>query len=175
MLVVTVACRHEPQIAQAQDSASLQVESASFTGGGDVPRRFTCDGAGISPGLDWSAPPAGTRSQAIVMHDPDAAFDFTHWIAFNLPPGTRSLAEGASAEGSMPQGASEGANDFGHVGYGGPCPPGGRSHHYLFHLYALDVRLDLPPGASRKQLESAIRGHILAEGQLVGTYRRGGQ
>ena len=109
------------------------------------------------------------------MHDPDAVFDFTHWIAFNIPPGERPLAEGASTQAALPQGASEGTNDFGRPGYGGPCPPGNRPHRYVFRLYALDVRLALPEGANRKQLESAMRGHVLAEGEITGSYRRSSQ
>ena len=173
-LVVTLACRHESKFAQAQDHATLQVESSSFTGG-SIPSRFTCDGAGISPALKWSAPPARTESLAIIVHDPDAPIDFLHWIVFDIPPGIRSLAEGASTQGAMPQGAMEGTNDFGSRGYGGPCPPGGRRHHYRIHVYALDARFGLPPGASRRQLESAMDGHILAEGEIVGVYRRAGQ
>ena len=175
VLVAILACRHEPKIASAQDYASLQVESSSFTGGGSIPQRFTCDGAGISPALKWSAPPSGAKSLAIVVHDPDAPIDFTHWIVFDIPPGVRSLAEGASSEGAMPEGAFEGTTDFGRTGYGGPCPPGGRRHHYRFHVYALDVRFDLPAGANRRQLESAMDGHILAGGEIVGVYRRTGQ
>ncbi len=173
MLVVTLACRHEPKAAQARDRISIWVGSSSFTGA--IPQRFTCDGAGVSPALTWSSPPTGTKSLAIVMHDPDAPINFTHWIVFDIPPGTSALAEGASTEGAMPEGSSEGINDFGRPGYGGPCPPSGRPHHYRFHVFALDARFGLPPGANRKQLESAMNGHILAEGEIVGVYRRAGE
>jgi Raf kinase inhibitor-like YbhB/YbcL family protein len=108
------------------------------------------------------------------MHDPDALIDFTHWIAFNIPPAVQSLPEGAAGHG-MPQGSSEGTNDFGQPRYGGPCPPGSRPHHYIFHVYALDILLTLPPAADRKQLDSAISGHVLAEGEISGIYRRAKQ
>lgn len=171
-LAVLFACRHEPELAQGQPAQPLRVESSSFANGGSIPAGNTCDGADISPALKWSVPPAGTRSIAIVMHDPDALFDFTHWIVFNIPPGIQSLPEGASEQGGMPQGSSEGVNDFNEPKYGGPCPPGSKPHHYVFHVYALDLRLNLLEGASRKQLDPAISGHILAGGEITGTYRR---
>ena len=106
-----------------------------------------------------------------MMRDPDAPLEFTHWIVFNIPPSIHFLPEGASGKAGMPQGSVEGTNDFGHRGYGGPCPPGGRPHHYVFQIFALDIRLGLQPGASRKQFEAAFSGHILAEGELTGLYR----
>lgn len=158
--------------AQSRGGDSLAVRSSSFPSSGAIPKRYTCDGAGISPNLQWSAVPAGTRSLALVMHDPDAPGDFTHWLAYNIPPGTRELAEGASASGALPAGSAEGMNGFGRTGYGGPCPPAGPPHHYVFHLYAVDSRLDLPAGVERSRLESAMRPHILASGEIVGLYGR---
>jgi Raf kinase inhibitor-like YbhB/YbcL family protein len=175
LLAILFACRHEPEVAQVRASPTLQVESSTFANGEPIPARNTCDGANISPVLKWSVPPAGTKSVAIVMHDPDALVDFTHWIVFNIPPGVESLPVGASEQAGLPRGSSEGSNDFDQPRYGGPCPPGGKLHHYLFHVYALDLRLNLPPGASRKQLDSAISGHILADGEITGTYRRQNQ
>ncbi len=158
--------------AQSQGRPSLVVRSSDFSDGGPIPRRFTCDGADASPSLQWPAPPAGTKSFALVMDDPDARVDFTHWLVYNIPPEVRELAVGASAKAAMPHGSAEGTNDFRSLGYGGPCPPAGKPHHYVFRLYALDVRLDLPPRAARKQLDSAIESHIVAEGQIIGIYRR---
>jgi len=158
--------------AQGQVRSSQLVRSADFSDGGAIPRRFTCDGADDSPNLQWPAAPAGTKSFAIVMDDPDAPVDFTHWLVYNIPPGVHELAEGASAQAAMPRGSAEGANDFRRLGYGGPCPPAGKPHHYVFRLYALDIHLDMPPGAARKQLDSAIERHIIAEGQIIGIYRR---
>jgi Raf kinase inhibitor-like YbhB/YbcL family protein len=174
-LAVLSACHREPDPARGQASRPLQVQSSSFANGRSIAVRNSCDGANTSPALQWSAPPGGARSIAIVMHDPDAIADFTHWIVFNIPPGVQSLPEGASKRAGMPQGSSEGTNDFGESGYGGPCPPGAKPHHYIFHVYALDLRLSLPPGVNRRQLDSAISGHILADGEIVGTYGHPGQ
>jgi Raf kinase inhibitor-like YbhB/YbcL family protein len=172
VVVFLILWQLRPVPAQGQTRSSLRVSSASFSNGGAIPRQFTCDGADASPSLQWSAAPHGTRSFALVMNDPDAPFDFTHWIAYNIPPAVRGVAEGASTRGAMPKGSAEGINDFRNTGYGGPCPPVGKPHHYVFRIYALDVRLDLPPGATRRQLDSVIERHIVAEGQIVGVYRR---
>ena len=173
--MLLVSCHHHSVSAQRPTSAALQVRSNSFGPNGAIPRLYTCDGADISPELHWLNPPAGTVSLAIVMNDPDALSDFTHWIAYDIPSSIRELAEGASPRGSMPQGSAEGTNSFGGFGYGGPCPPPGKPHHYIFRLYALDIRLDLPPRATRHQLESAVGGHVLAEGQIIGVYGRSSQ
>ncbi|MGH9588896.1 MAG: YbhB/YbcL family Raf kinase inhibitor-like protein, partial [Terracidiphilus sp.] len=128
--------------------------------------------AGVSPSLDWSGAPASTKSFALILHDPDAPVDFTHWLAYDIPPGVHRLAEGASNDGAMPPGSAEGLNGFRKMGYGGPCPPEGKPHHYLFLLYALDTNLRLPAGATREQVQSAMRSHIVATGGLAGTYGR---
>jgi Raf kinase inhibitor-like YbhB/YbcL family protein len=172
LLILPIACRNEPELVRGQAAHPMQIRSSSFTNGGVIPQGDTCDGAGLSPGLQWSAPPSGTKTLALVMHDPDALMDFTHWIAFNIPPAVQSLPEGASQHSGLPQGTAEGTNGFGNVGYGGPCPPGGKLHHYIFKIYALDLRLELPTGADRKQIDAAMSGHILAEGEVVGVYRR---
>ncbi len=150
----------------------LQVRSNDFAPGGLIPRRYTCDGEDLSPQIAWQAAPAGAMSLALLVHDPDAPADFTHWLAYDIAPGTRDLPEGASARGAMPAGVREGTNDFARRGYSGPCPPPGKPHRYVFKLFALDARLDLPVGATRNQLEAAMKGHILAEGRLTGSYRR---
>lgn len=160
---------------EGQARSPLQVGSVSFSDGGTIPSRYTCDGEDVSPALHWSHPPTGTKSFAVVMNDPDAMVDFTHWLAYNIPPDVRELALGASVQAAMPHGSAEGTNNFRRLGYGGPCPPPGKPHHYVFRLYALDIRLDLPPGATRKQLDSAIEGHIVAEGQIIGIYQRASQ
>ncbi len=155
-----------------QTRVTIEVRSADFVNGSSIPRRYTCDGANLSPQLEWQTPPVGAKSFAFVMDDPDAPSDFVHWIVYNIAPGAHQLPEGASPHGSLPAGSQEGATSFGHSEYGGPCPPPGKPHHYFFRLYALDLRLDLPPGATRQQLEAAMNGHVLAQGQLVGTYQR---
>lgn len=161
--------------AQGQARSPLPMSSASFSNGGTIPSRFTCDGEDVSPALRWSRPPAETKSFAVVMNDPDAPAGFTHWMAYNIPAGVSGLADGASPQGTMPKDSAEGTNDFRRSGYGGPCPPAGKPHHYVFRIYALDIRLDLPPGATKRQMDSAIERHILAEGQIIGTYQRARQ
>lgn len=175
LLVFLIYWQRRSGSAEGQARSSFQVWSASFSDGGAIPPEYTCDGADLSPNLQWGNAPAGTKSLAVVVHDPDAPADFTHWVAYNIPPGARELAEGASAQSAMPPGSAEGVNSFDRLGYGGPCPPPGEPHHYFFHVYALDVRLDLPQGAGREQLDAAMRQHIVAEGEIVGVYRRGGE
>jgi Raf kinase inhibitor-like YbhB/YbcL family protein len=159
--------------AEVQAGGSMQLKSANFSDGAGIPSRYTCDGAGVSPGLEWSGAPAGTRSFALIVHDPDAPVDFTHWLAYDIPAEVHQLAEGASTDGAMPSGAVEGVNGFRRMGYGGPCPPPGKPHRYVFLLYALDTNLGLAAGARREQVESAMRSHIVASGKLIGTYARG--
>ena len=155
-----------------QAAQSMELKSTSFSNGAGIPARYTCDGAGVSPNLDWSGAPASTKSFALVVHDPDAPVDFTHWLAYNIPPAVHRLAEGASNDGAMPPGSAEGVNGFRKMGYGGPCPPEGKPHHYIFLLYALNTDLRLPAGATREQVQSAMRSHIVATGRLAGTYGR---
>ena len=147
----------------------MALTSTAFAPGGAIPERNSCDGANLSPPLTWTEAPSRTRSFAVVCDDPDAS-NFTHWVLFNVPDTADSLAEGLRA-GHLPGAATEGANDFGAVGWGGPCPPFGE-HRYAFRLYALDVaKLNLV-SPTRQQLEAAIRHHVLAEAHLEGTYRR---
>ena len=171
-VLASVPLWHPPVPAHGQTRASLRVRSASFSNGKSIPGRYTCDGANLSPQLEWQSAPAGTKSFAIVMDDPDAPIGFTHWLVYNIPPGVRELAVGSSQQGVMPYGSVEGRNDFGRPGYGGPCPPPGNPHHYVFRVYALDIRLDLPPGAAGKQVDAAMSGHVVAQGEIVGIYQR---
>lgn len=171
-LLVSVLVRQQAGPVHGQARTSLWVRSASFSEGGAIPRDYTCDGADLSPQLQWQQAPAGTKSLALEMDDPDAPVDFTHWLVYNMAPGVRELPQNASTHAASHQGAAEGINDFGDAGYDGPCPPRGNPHHYFFRLYALDIRLDLPAGASKKRLDAAIRGHIVAQGQMVGIYQR---
>jgi hypothetical protein len=173
VLAAILFCKRT-QTVQAQTRAVFSVRSTSFQDGGSIPRRYTCDGVGLSPQMQWQSAPAGTKSFVIVMDDPDAPIDFVHWLVYNIAPSVRELAEGASTRDAMPLGSSEGTNNFDRLMYGGPCPPHGL-HHYYFRVYALDIRLDLPPGATRKQVDAAMNGHILAQVQIVGTYQRAGQ
>jgi Raf kinase inhibitor-like YbhB/YbcL family protein len=151
----------------------MNLTSTSFNDGSLIPAKFTCSGAGISPQLAWSAPPAKTASLALIVTDPDAPRGtWVHWVLYNLPAGTRALPEGLPALSQLPDGALQGRNDFGEIGYGGPCPPPGAPHHSIFTLYALDAKLNLPVGEKRAQVEAAMKGHILASGRLVGMFQR---
>lgn len=151
----------------------LQLTSAAFTEGSPIPAHYTCDGRDVSPPLRWSGAPEGVRSFALIADDPDApAGTWVHWVLYDLPAGASELPEGVPPAESVAGGGRQGRNDFGRLGYGGPCPPRGRPHRYFFKLYALDTELDLPPRATKQAVERAMRGHILAEGQLMGTYQR---
>lgn len=152
---------------------SIELTSTAFQQETTIPKHYTGDGADQSPMLRWSEPPAGTKCIALICDDPDAPRGtWVHWVLFNVPPQTRELEEGVPTTETLPSGAKQGKNDFGNIGYGGPAPPKGKAHRYFFKLYALDVTLDLPPGATKAQLENAMKGHILAEGQLMGKYQR---
>jgi Raf kinase inhibitor-like YbhB/YbcL family protein len=149
---------------------ALSVKSAAFQEGGKIPDKYTCQGQDLSPPLTWGEPPQGTESLALIMDDPDAPRGlFTHWVLYNIPQETRGLPEAVSAR-ELPDGTLQGKNDFGEIGYGGPCPPAGSTHRYRFTLYALDQILDVKAGASRNQLIDAIKSHILAQGTLIGRY-----
>jgi hypothetical protein len=163
-------CRHlAPALAAG---ASIALSSTSLQDG-KVPRQCTCDGDDASPPLQWTAPPTGTKSFALTMTDPDApGGTFTHWVLFNLPAGTSSLAQGLPKQGQLSDGSRQGRNDFGKVGYGGPCPPRGNPHRYVLTLYALDRAVDLNDGSSRSQVEGAMNGHVLAHGELTARYGR---
>jgi Raf kinase inhibitor-like YbhB/YbcL family protein len=153
--------------------ADIALTSPAFGFGERIPTEYTADGRDASPPLKWDGVPAGARGLALICEDPDATRGtFAHWVAFNLPPDTRELGEGVPAKESLPGGAAQGANGFGRPGYGGPSPPAGKPHRYVFHLHALDEKLDLPAGVTREQLASAMKGHILGQGELTGTYGR---
>jgi Raf kinase inhibitor-like YbhB/YbcL family protein len=140
---------------------------------GDIPKKHTCDGPDVSPALQWTDPPAGTRTFGLVMDDPDApGGTWVHWVLFNIPGQLRALPEGVPKDPVLKDGTRQGQNDFRRPGYGGPCPPRGPAHRYYFRLYALDSGLDLPAGAKKADLEKAMKGHVLAEAQLMGRYKR---
>lgn len=152
---------------------ALSVTSTAFQGGDKIPDKYTCQGQDISPPLAWSEPPEGTQSFALIMDDPDAPGGvFTHWVIFNIPSNSRGLPEAIPIQAQLTTGALQGKNDFGRIGYGGPCPPPGRAHRYEFTLYALDQLLDLKAGVSKKQILDAIQGYVLAQGELTGMYQR---
>ncbi len=149
------------------------LSSPAFKEGERVPVKYTCDGQNISPPLAWGEVPEGAKSFTLIVDDPDAPTGtFTHWVLFNLHADSRELTENISPQGKLPNGALQGKNDFGKIGYGGPCPPPGPSHHYHFKIYALDQNPDLKSGTSKEQVLQAMEGHVLAQGELIGLYGR---
>ena len=151
----------------------MQLTSTAFGEGQPIPDKYTCAGKNMSPPLQWGAAPSATRSLALIVDDPDApAGTWVHWVVYDLPQTSNALPEDLPKSQYVPQGAKQGLNDFKHLGYGGPCPPAGKPHRYFFKLYALDVPLDLKPGASKQEVERAMDKHVLAEGRLMGAYQR---
>jgi Raf kinase inhibitor-like YbhB/YbcL family protein len=145
---------------------TISVSSTAFPDGGDIPRRYTCDGEDVSPPLDFAGVPEAARDLALLIEDPDAPSGlFAHWVAWGIDPGKPALAEGESPAGT-------GTNGFRRRGYAGPCPPWGAPHRYVFTVFALSRRLDLAPGASAEDLRRAVEGTVLDEGRLVGRYAR---
>lgn len=152
---------------------AFELKSSAFQKDQSIPRKYTCDGPDVSVPLHWADPPPGTKSFALIADDPDAPVGtWVHWVLYDLPADTRELPEGLPPQETLPNGAKQGLNDFRRVGYGGPCPPPGPAHRYFFKLYALDSPTNLRPRATKQQLLDAMKGHILAEAQLVGRYKR---
>jgi Raf kinase inhibitor-like YbhB/YbcL family protein len=150
----------------------IKVISSAFEEGGMIPPVYTCDGHDISPPIEWNGIPEGTKSIALISDDPDAPMGtWVHWVLYNLSADVRELEEGIPADEILPNGAKQGTTDFGRIGYGGPCPPGG-THRYFFKVYALDAQPEPAPAATKDQLLTAMKGHILAQGQLMGKYKR---
>jgi len=167
-----------PGISQSQSqekgehSMALEITSSVFEQGGMIPSKYTCDAENISPPLEWNGIPDDAESLALIVDDPDApGKTWVHWVLFNLPAKTTSLEEDFPKDATLDNGAINGVTDFGSNGYGGPCPPGG-THRYYFKLYALDSELDLDSSAKKSDLLKAMEGHVLAEGQLMGKYKR---
>ncbi len=164
-------CAVEQKLSE-EGKMALSISSDAFQDGGQIPSKYTCDGQDISPQLAWGGPPQGTKAFALIVDDPGAPSGvFTHWVLFNLPADTRQLAEGIPSQSQLQNGALQGKNDFGKIGYSGPCPPRGTTHQYRFTLYALDKLLDLKAGATKKQILEAVKGYVLAQGQLRGVYQ----
>jgi hypothetical protein len=158
---------------QKPSSSKIELKTTSFTPGGFIPKQFTCDSADVSPALTWTDPPPGTQSFALIEDDPDApSRTFVHWLVYDLPAAYRRLPEALAGNDQMPGGGRQGTNDFARTGYNGPCPPRGRPHRYFIRLYALDAKLNLRPAATRKELEAAMKGHILAQAELMGRFQR---
>lgn len=163
-----------PPSPEAKKEGSMRIESSAFTHQGEIPSKYTCEGEDTSPPLSWSGAPAGTKSFALIVDDPDAPDPaapkrvWVHWVMYDLGPETTSLAEGAK---HAPAGARDGQNDWGKTGYGGPCPPIGR-HRYFHKLYALDTVLGDKGQLKKAELEAAMKGHVLASAEIIGTYQK---
>ena len=151
----------------------FQIVTTSFQKGADIPAKYTCKGPDLSPDLAWVAAPEGTKSLALIVDDPDApAGTWVHWITYNIPNSVAALREGMPRDPELKDGTRQGKNDFGKIGYNGPCPPPGNTHRYYFRLYALNTTLDLPPGATRAALDKAMAGKVLAHVELMGKFKR---
>jgi Raf kinase inhibitor-like YbhB/YbcL family protein len=157
----------------------LSLSSPAFAPGGEIPARFTCEGRDLSPALDWTGVPETARSLVLIVDDPDAPdpeapkMTWVHWVLYDLPPSAPGLPEGVAAK-DLPPGTKQGTNDWKRTGYGGPCPPIGR-HRYFHKLYALDVALPDLGAATKAQVEAAMKGHVVAQAELVGTYEKTGR
>jgi hypothetical protein len=150
----------------------MEIRSSAFKEGTSIPAKYTCDNLDVSPPLEWSRVESGIRTFALICDDPDApAGTWVHWVLFNITGNTRQLPENLPVSETLKDGSRQGKNDFGKIGYGGPCPPSG-THRYYFKLYALDIALDLKPGITKRDLLKAMEGHITDEGQLMGRYKR---
>lgn len=170
-VVISVSLLIQPR-AGAKGGVSMQLTSPAFKEGEMIPKKYTCDGADVSPPLRWTSMPPGTQSLALICDDPDAPMGtWVHWVYYDIPGGTEGMPEKVDPQENPASGGIQGTNDFRRIGYGGPCPPGG-THRYFFKLYALDRMLKLAPGATKQQLLKAMENHILGEARLMGKYRR---
>ena len=152
---------------------SFELASTAFGQGAYIPKKHTGEGPDLSPPLRWTDPPAGAKSFALICDDPDAPVGtWVHWVLWGIKPDVSELPEGVAPEEEASTGVKQGSNDFRKIGYGGPMPPPGADHRYFYKLYALDTDLPLSPGASKKDLVAAMKGHILAEAELMGRYKR---
>ena len=154
---------------------TIQIRSAAFDEGHSIPQKHTCDGEDVSPSLRWEKAPDRTKSFALICDDPDApSGTWVHWVIYDLPAAITELPEAIPTKEEVLNGAKQGTNDFSRIGYGGPCPPKGNPHRYYFKLYALDSVLNLKAGATKADVEIAMKGHVLGEGKIMGTYKRKG-
>jgi Raf kinase inhibitor-like YbhB/YbcL family protein len=173
ILATAFALRAASVWAAGDFPGKLELKTTAFRPGGPIPTQFTCSGANHSPALTWSSPPPRTQSFVLIVDDPDApAGTWVHWVVYNLPASARQLPEHVPAGDALQGGGKQGVNDFPTNGYGGPCPPPGKPHRYFFRLYALDTVLNLRTPVRRKEVDSAMKGHILAQAELMGTFER---
>lgn len=157
---------------KGNEKMAITITSTAFKEGGMIPAKYTCDGQDISPPLKWEQIPKGAKSIALISDDPDAPMGtWVHWVIWNIPAEANGLPEAVPAKSQLADGSKQGISDFRKPGYGGPCPPSG-THRYFFKVYALDTKLDLPESSQKQDLVDAMKGHILAEGSLMGKYKR---
>lgn len=163
----------EAGAAEEGAAMTIQLTSKAFEEGATIPKVHTCDAEDVSPPLMWSDVPEGAKSLALICDDPDAPMGtWVHWVLYDLPADVTGLPQGVPKAETLDNGAKQGVTDFRRVGYGGPCPPPGKPHRYFFKLYAIDKNLGLEPGVKKSDVLKAMEGHVLAEGQLMGTYGR---
>jgi Raf kinase inhibitor-like YbhB/YbcL family protein len=173
LIVVSFSTPAFAQQAAGGASMAFTLTILAFGSGATIPEQYTCKGADSSPALEWSGAPGKTAGFALIMDDPDApAGTWVHWVVWELPAKTHSLPQGVPKQEQLSDGSRQGRNSFKKIGYNGPCPPAGKTHRYFFRLYALDTELDLSAGASRDQLEEAMKGHVLAQAEYMGTFHR---
>lgn len=159
--------KNDRNVRESVDEMSIKLTSSAFKEGEMIPKKYSCDAENISPPLVWSGIPEEPKSFALIVDDPDApAGNWVHWVLYNIPADQDNLVEGVAGVGT------QGKNTSGKLNYGGPCPPKGSAHRYFFKIYALDTVLELNAGATKAELEKAMQGHILAQGQLMGKYQR---
>jgi Raf kinase inhibitor-like YbhB/YbcL family protein len=171
VLATLAGCSGQPAATNQPEEApmTLTLTSTAFADGKAIPDQYSCWGEGVSPPLQWSEAPAGTKSFALIVDDPDApSGTYVHWVIYNIPSSSTGLAQGVAPDAKLPDGSLQGTNSSRRMGFTSPCPPSG-THRYYFKLHALDVTLDLASGASKDQLLRAMQGHVLAQGQLMGT------
>jgi len=162
-----------PGIGNTADTAKIEIRSPAFANGDSIPEAYTCKGADKSPALEWSGIPAGAKSLALIVEDPDApGGTFIHWVVYSISADRRGLPEDVAKDESVSGVGRQGTTGFGKVGYHGPCPPPGMPHHYHFRLYALDAEVDPGSSVDASKLEAAMQGHILGSGETVGLFQR---
>jgi len=178
LLLIVSSCSKKDEIkpisteTKQEKTMQLKITSSAFEEGGMIPKKYTCDAENVSPPLAWSGTPSGTKSYVLICDDPDApAGIWVHWVVYNIPESEKGLSEAVPANKTLANGTMQGISDFGETGYGGPCPPGG-THRYFFKLYALDATLSFQGDVTKDSLLDAMKGHIIAEGQLIGKYTR---
>lgn len=176
LLVLVSGCttvEKKENMEEVNTMQNISISTEAFGAGETIPAEYTCDGKNVSPALSWSSIPAGVKTITLIMDDPDAPRGtFVHWVLYNIPAIAQKLQKGVPKNEILADGSRQGMTDFGRPGYGGPCPPPGKPHRYYFKIYALDTQLNLSSGATKGDVEKAMKGHILAQGELMGKYGR---